>query len=72
MAQQDWGHHWSTGIQVRTPAWHSGLRIPSCTPTASGLIPAVGTPYAAGQLKKKKKSKITSFEKGEMMQSKVM
>ena len=53
----------STGMQVRSLAWHSGLRIQCCHSCGLGqdlsldLIPGLGTPYAAGVTKKRKKKK---------------
>ena len=61
VTQRDWQHLGSSGTQVRSPAWHSGLRIQHCHSCDLGpdrgldLIPGLGTPYAAGQLKKEKK-----------------
>ena len=26
VVQWDWWHHWSTGTQVQSPAWHSELK----------------------------------------------
>lgn len=50
---QQW-HLWSTGTQVRSPAWHSGLRVQRCHSFGLGhsydpdLIPGPGTAYATG------------------------
>ena len=55
MAQLDWQHLCSTGMQVRSLAWHSGLRIRRCHicglvyNSGSDLIPGPGTPYAMGR-----------------------
>ena len=49
-------------MQVRSPAWHSGLRIWSCHSCRVGgncdsdLIPGLGTPCAVGKPKKEKTS----------------
>ena len=59
--QWDWQCLRSTGMQVRSLAQHSGLRIQSCHSCGlcysynSDLIPSLGTPCAKGQSKKKKK-----------------
>ena len=55
VVQRDQWHLGSTGMQVRSLAPHSGLRIGhshSCDVghnCGSDLIPGPGTPYAAGQ-----------------------
>ena len=60
VVQWDQQHLWSAGMQVRSPAWHSGLRIPHCHRygldhnCSSDLIPGLGTPYAMGWPKKEK------------------
>ena len=57
MVEQDWQCLGSPGVQVRSPARHSGLRIRHCLSfnlghdCISDLIPSPGTPYAAGQPK---------------------
>ena len=57
--QQDWWCLGSAGTQVRSLAQHSGLRIPHCHSWGLGgncgsdLILSLGTPYVAGQPKKK-------------------
>ena len=57
-------HLGSTGTPVPSPAWHSKLKIQCCLScglgcsNSSDLIPGLGTPYVAGQPKKKKKKKI--------------
>ena len=49
----------STGLNVRSPAQHSGLRIQHCCSCGLGrdcgldLVPGLGTPYAVGQPKMK-------------------
>ena len=54
MAQWDLQHLGSTGTQVQSPAWHSGVRIQHCHSNGLGLncgsdlIPGLGTPYALG------------------------
>ena len=61
MGQKDGQCLGSGGTQVRSLAWHSGLRIQCGCNIGSGrdcgsdLIPGPGTPYAAGQPKTKKK-----------------
>ena len=56
----------SPGMQVRSLAWHSGLRIWHCHGCGLGLnggldlIPDPGTPQAAGWPKKKKQKKGTN------------
>ena len=63
VAQWDWQHLWSFGMQIQSPAWQSGLRIPCCCSCSKGhncgsyLIPGLGTPYVTGWPKKKKKKK---------------
>ena len=63
MAQWDQEPLGSTGTQVQSPAWYSGLRTPSCRSCGLGhsygshLIPGLGTPCASGLPKKKKKKK---------------
>ena len=63
VTQQDRRHHGSAGMQVRTLAWHSGLRIRNCCSCTLGhkynsdLIPGLVIPYAAGQPKKREKKK---------------
>ena len=64
VAQWDQQRLWSTGTQqVQSPAQHSRLRIQCCHSCCidqncgSALIPGPGTPYAAGQPKRKKKGK---------------
>ena len=60
VVEQDRQHLWSTGRQVPSPAWHSGLTIQCCRRCSIGwhcgstLIPG---PYAAGQPKKKRGKK---------------
>ena len=64
MAQWDWWHLGSAGTQVRSPAWHGGLRIWYCCSCGLGLncssdlILGPGTPYAAGQPKNKKQEEV--------------
>ena len=43
------------------PVPHSGLRIQCCCSCVLDLIPGLGTPYAAGQPKKKKKKKLENL-----------
>ena len=63
MVQQDGWHLGSTRMQVRSLARLRGLRIRRCYSCGLGLdcgsdlIPGLGTPYALGRLKKKKKNK---------------
>ena len=63
MAQWDWWCLWNAGTQVRSLAWHSGLRIwhhHSCSighHRGSDLVPGLGTPYAMGLPEKKRKEK---------------
>ena len=60
MAKWDWKHLLSTGMQVQSLAWHSGLRIQDCHSCGIGgnwisdLISGLGTPYAMRQPKKEK------------------
>lgn len=62
MVQLDWQYLWSTGMQVRSPAWHSVLKIWPCQSCCVGyncsldLIPRLGTPYIAGWPKNKNKN----------------
>ena len=69
MAQWDQQFFRSIGMQVRSSAWHSGLRIPSWHSRgvsrnySSDLIPGPETPYAVGQPKKEKGRKKKSKEK---------
>ena len=44
VAQWDWQHLGSTGTQVQSPAWHSGLGLDY----GLDVIPGPGTPYTAG------------------------
>ena len=59
VARWDWQHLGSTGMQVRSPAQHSGLRIQCCHSCGIGctwgldLIPDPGTPYASRWPKRK-------------------
>ena len=61
VAQWDWRHPGTTGMQVRSPAGHSGLRILCCCSCGLGLdcgsdlISGPGTSYAAKNEKKKKR-----------------
>ena len=61
VTQQLLQHLWSTGTPVRSPVLHSGLGIQHChsyglgQDCSSDLIPGLGTPYATGQPKMKKK-----------------
>ena len=58
MVQQDLRYLSSTGTQVLSLAWQSGLRIWLGCSYGSDLIPGPGTPpYAVGQPKKKKEKK---------------
>ena len=62
VAQQDGQCLGSTGMQVRSLARHSGLRIPCCCSCGlvhtSGLdlFPGLRTPYAVGQPKTNKQT----------------
>lgn len=57
VAQWDWQHLGNAGLQVWSLDQHTGLRIQRCCSCSlglnfsSGLIPALGTPYASGQTK---------------------
>ena len=60
------GNQWclgNAGFQVRSPAWHSRLRIRGCYSCSLGhdcgsdMIPGQRTPYAMWQPKRKKKKK---------------
>ena len=61
VTQQDWQHLGSAGMQVWTPARHSGLRIWCCCSCdlgqncGSDLIPGPGLHMPPGSKKKKKK-----------------
>ena len=63
MAQWHWWPLGSSGMQVRSLAQHSGLRMQCCHSNGLGqnygsdLIPGLGMPYATGQPKKKRKKK---------------
>ena len=63
VAHWDQRHLGSTGTQVQSLAWHSGLRIRRCRSCglvcscSLDLITGPGTPYAEGSLKRKKKKK---------------
>ena len=58
MVQWDQCCFWSTGMQVRSSAWHSELRIWDCNSCGLGhkcsldLILGLETPHAVGQSKK--------------------
>ena len=60
MAQWDWRHLGSTGMQPRFPDQHSGLRIWCCHSFNLGsnwsldMTPGLGAPYVRGSQKKKK------------------
>ena len=77
VTQQDKRHLGSTGIQVRPPAQHSGLRIRRCHICSLGhdcgsdLIPGLGAPNAMGQPgKKKKKTSIgTTIHSDDLIQN---
>ena len=62
VAQWDRWHLWIPGMQVQSPAWHSGLRIGGCCSCGVGcncgsaLIPGPETPYVLGPSKKKQTS----------------
>ena len=62
VVQQDWQPLGSTGMQVRSLAQHSGLRIQHCHSCGLGcdcsldLIPGLGPPYAMGRPKMKNKT----------------
>ena len=59
MVQRDWWCLGSTGMQVRSPAKHSGLRILCCHSCSLGnnyssdLIPGLGMPVLQGGQKRK-------------------
>ena len=61
-AQRDQWQRWSPGMQVQFPAWQRGLRAWHCcccgigSNCSSNVIPGLGTPYAVGQPKKKRKN----------------
>ena len=63
VVQQDWWPLGRAGMQVHSPAWHSGLSFQSFHSCGLGqdrglnLIPGLGTPCAMGWPKKKKKKK---------------
>ena len=66
VAQQDRWHLGNTGLQVQSPAQHSGLRTRCCCSCGLGcdcssdLSPGPGgTPYAAGQPKMQKQTENT-------------
>ena len=60
VTQRDWCHLESTGMQVRSLAWHSGLRIWHChscdlgQDCGLGLTPGLGASYAMDGQKWKK------------------
>lgn len=62
MTKRDQQHLGSAGKQVQSPGRHSGLRIHHCHSCGLGckyslyLIPGLGTQYAAGWPKEKKKN----------------
>ena len=62
MAQWDGQSLCSPGTQVRSPAWHNGLRIQHCHSFGVGLncgwdpIPGLGAPSATGKEKKRKEA----------------
>ena len=74
MVQQDQQHLGSPGMQVQSPAQHSGLRIWRCGSCSLGcndgsdLIPGPGTPYAVGQPKKGEKKKSSFLNVTETLQ----
>ena len=47
MVQQDRQHLGSTGIQVQSPAWHSGLEIQHCCSSGLGQDCGSGLPIVA-------------------------
>ena len=63
MAQRDWWHLGSAGMQVWSPAWPGGLRIWCCRSLGLGrgcssdLIPGAGAPRAVERPKKEEKKK---------------
>ena len=63
LEQQDQWCLGSAETQVRSLAWHSGLRIRRCHSCSFGhnyssdLIPDQGTPHAVGRPKKEKKER---------------
>ena len=63
VGQWNWCCLWSTGSQVPSLAQHSGFKIHHCHSCGVGcnygldLTPCLGTPYAMGQPKGKKKGK---------------
>ena len=68
MAQWDWWHLGSTGLQVRSPARHSGLRIRCCRLGCNyglDMIPGPGIPYATGwpKMKTTTKKRMTEYVK---------
>lgn len=71
VVQLDRQYLWSTGMQVRSPAWHSVLKIWPCQSCCVGyncgldLIPRLGTPYIAGWPKNKNKNLLNLKKKKE-------
>ena len=61
MVQWDWCHLWSTGTQVPSLVWHSGLSIQR----SLDLIPGQGTLYASRWPKKKKKIELLRNDYGD-------
>ena len=62
VAQWDLWRLWSAGMQVRSRAQHSGLRVRCCHSCSVGhncspdLIPGLETPYSSGQQKNNNKN----------------
>ena len=58
---------WEHWVQVQSPVWHNGLRIQHCRRCGLGcncgsdLIPGLGTSYAKGSQKRKKRRKSCLF-----------
>ena len=64
VVQRDRWHPGSSGIQVRSPAWHKGLKTRHCCSCGSHLIPSLGTPYGVGQPEEKRGDGVSRFATG--------
>ena len=77
VVQRDWQHLGSAGMQVRSLAWHSGLRIWRChscglgCDCSSDLIPGLGTPHATSWPKLKQTNKNLEAERWRILTKKL-
>ena len=75
VARQSWQRLWRAGMQVRSLARHSGLRIQHCLSCSLGwncgldLISGPGTPYAVGQTKNKQKKMLENSKANPNLQN---